>query len=116
LKEVLRREGISALAFIPLVAKGRVIGKFMTYFDAPHHFSSEELDLALTIGRQLGFGVERLRAEEALRQAQSELAQHAARLEQTVAERTQELRATNEQLEAFVYTIAHELRGPLRAM
>jgi signal transduction histidine kinase len=37
-------------------------------------------------------------------------------LERTVAARTAELRETNEHLEAFVYSIAHDLRAPLRAM
>lgn len=37
-------------------------------------------------------------------------------LERLVADRTTELRETNEHLEAFVYSIAHDLRGPLRAM
>jgi CHASE1-domain containing sensor protein/nitrogen-specific signal transduction histidine kinase len=36
--------------------------------------------------------------------------------EQLVLERTAELRETNSQLEAFVYSIAHDLRAPLRAM
>jgi PAS domain S-box-containing protein len=36
-------------------------------------------------------------------------------LERTVAERTAALRESNEQMEAFSYTIAHDLRGPLRA-
>jgi two-component sensor histidine kinase len=63
LKAKIRKEGIRALAFVPLVANGRLIGKFMTYYEAPHDFSADEIDLALTIGRHLGFSVERIRAE-----------------------------------------------------
>ena len=37
-------------------------------------------------------------------------------LEQTVSQRTAELKARNEQMEAFVYSIAHDLRAPLRAI
>ena len=31
------------MAFIPLVSLGRVIGKFMLYYDAPHAFDDEEV-------------------------------------------------------------------------
>ncbi|HET9234907.1 MAG TPA: ATP-binding protein, partial [Candidatus Eisenbacteria bacterium] len=60
-------EGIGALAFIPLMGKGRLSGKFMVYYNAPHEFHEDELNLALIIGRQLGFGVERKRSEDSLR-------------------------------------------------
>jgi PAS domain S-box-containing protein len=68
LKETLRTEGIGALAFIPIVQDGRLIGKFMAYYDRPHAFPASERDLALTLARQLGFAVERMRAQRATQQ------------------------------------------------
>ena len=55
-------------------------------------------------------------SELALRQAQAELGTHAGQLERLVSDRTAELRASHEHLEAFVYSIAHDLRAPLRSM
>jgi PAS domain S-box-containing protein len=71
LKAVIEGEGIGSLAFIPLVSNGKLIGKFMAYFNAPHAFSEGELDLSLTIAHQLAFGIDRKRAEEALRTSEA---------------------------------------------
>ena len=59
---------------------------------------------------------ERKAIECALRDAKEQLAQHAAHLEAVVSVRTAELRLSNTQLETFVYSIAHDLRAPLRTM
>ena len=65
LKRAVIEEGIHALAFIPLQLAGRLIGKFMAYYDVPHPFTRAEIDLAFTIARQLGFSIDRKRAEQA---------------------------------------------------
>jgi len=57
-------EGIGALAFIPLTTRGGLIGKFMAYYPTAHVFTDEEITIAVTIARQLAFGLERMRAED----------------------------------------------------
>src|SRR5229473_30015 len=71
LKRVVIAEGIHALAFIPLPLAGRLIGKFMAYYNDPHAFPRAEVDLAVTIARQLGFSIERIRTERALRESEA---------------------------------------------
>jgi PAS domain S-box-containing protein len=73
IKDTIRREGIRGLAFIPLVSHGGVVGKFMTYYEAPHDFGEHEVNLAVTIARQVGFSLERAHAEAARRAAEDEL-------------------------------------------
>jgi PAS domain S-box-containing protein len=59
---------------------------------------------------------ERKRIETALHRTREELARANRELENRVAARTAELAETNSHLEAFVYSIAHDLRAPLRSM
>jgi PAS domain S-box-containing protein len=70
LKASMLSEGIGAVAFIPIQEGEQIVGKFMAYYDTPHRFSEPELDVALTLARQLGSSITRLKAEDARRVAE----------------------------------------------
>jgi PAS domain S-box-containing protein len=90
LQAILRGEDIAALAFIPLMAAGRLVGEFMAYYESPREFAQEDTELALTLARQLGFGIERMRADQARAAIEAELRKLSERLEAEVQKRTLE--------------------------
>jgi PAS domain S-box-containing protein len=73
LKQRLLEEGIVGVAFVPLIAGGVVIGKFMTYFPSRREFSRQDRDCAVAIARQVGFSLERYAADRARESAEARL-------------------------------------------
>lgn len=90
-RELLRSEGIGALAFFPLVAGGRLIGKFMAYYERPHQLSADDLDTATAIANHVAAALARFAA--------------VAELEETVRFN-----------EMFTAVLGHDLRNPLAAI
>ena len=56
-------EGIRSLAFVPLVTRGRVLGKFMLYYDTAHHFADDEILVAEAISAHIAFAIDRREGE-----------------------------------------------------
>ena len=76
----LRREGIGALAGIPLQFGRKLLGKFTLYYPAPHAFSETEVSTAQQVADHVAFALEHHRIASALDArlfAERELRRHA---------------------------------------
>lgn len=86
-----RSEGIAALAFIPLVSRGTLLGKFMVYYDEPRAFDARDIEVSRAIANHLASMIARFHA--------------VAALERTIRDN-----------ELFAGVLAHDLRNPLGAI
>ena len=62
-----QEEGIRALAFIPLMSPGGLLGKFMVYYDQPHQFTDHEIGVVRTIAGHVAYSIQRTKDQQALR-------------------------------------------------
>jgi signal transduction histidine kinase len=85
-----------------VLANGAVIDVEVTR----HSLVEDGRDVFLVLANDV---TQRLHADRALKEFNAEL-------ERRVAERTAELAAANQEMEAFSYSVSHDLRAPLRAI
>jgi PAS domain S-box-containing protein len=101
--------GLHAVAFVPLISKGELLGTLNLSMMSARSFRPDDLKFARELAHLLATALDQSRLREQVQQQSFEL-------ERRVIARTARLIEVNEELENYVRTVSHDLRAPLRAI
>ena len=94
---------------LPLIARGRCVGALSVQSAQEAAFSPADIAALQTMADQVAIAITNARFYD-------QIQRYTTQLEDLVAERTAELAAVNRELEAFAYSVSHDLRAPLRSI
>jgi signal transduction histidine kinase len=94
---------------LPLISRGECIGALTVQSTEEAAFSVDDVAALQSMADQLAIALTNARLYD-------QVQRYATQLEDLVNERTADLAAVNKELEAFAYSVSHDLRTPLRSI